>query len=314
VFNLTIIFDSNYVEPALVTALDLERFSPADWDVTLIYIESQISDVNSEIFSLLGKYVNKKLKAISLKGELFESFEKFHFTNSILYKLILPEIAHGNYIVNVDAGFLSGPNISFLFEYCEFLVNSGGFSNSPIAAICSNACDDLPLELRPYRHNAMYPFGWLLLFNTAQYKKMNFFSRVISGYRFFKDKLVWAEQDLLCLITNTHEITQLDLNEHVLIEQLSLQGYILGENSRAWSSRFMLYKITGTLKPWKRWVFDNKKQFYLSRRNDLMSYRDLEKFQVIQNNWYEVTHQALYRAFLAAHEKESIRLCLDAHK
>jgi lipopolysaccharide biosynthesis glycosyltransferase len=284
----------------------LERFLPDNWELTLIYIESDKNEANSQIKSLLSEILGRKIKALSIKGKLFDDFEKFHFTNSILYKLILPEIIQSDYILNLDAGFLSGPNIHALFEYCEAIVNSGEFVDTPIAAVCGKPEDAncLSTELRQYGHNNLYPYGWLFFINREAYRKNNFYSKIINGYNFFKDKLVWAEQDLLCLIAKDNEIINLNLTEQILIEQLSVQSYILDEASKAWVTKFMLYKITGTLKPWKLWVFDRKKQFYLTRRHELSGKVNWEGCQVVQENWYKINHQQLFHAFLAAHEKK----------
>lgn len=307
--NLTIIFDINYVEPAVVTALDLERFLPPDWVITLIFIESKNIQANAEVHSLLALCLSgKKAQAISLGGDVFDTFEKYHFSNAILYKLMVPQITQCDYQLNIDAGFLSGPNISYLFEYCESLVKSPEFRDVPIAAVCSDAKEDLPLELQGYQHNKAYPAGWLLLFNKAAYEKSGFPKRVQQGYFRFKEQLLWAEQDLLCLISADHEIMPLRLNDQILIEQLTIQDYITGEVSKAWTSPFMLYKITGTLKPWNLWVFDDKKQFYLARRDMLSSAISWSQFPIVQDNRYRITHEPLYRAFLAVHENKQRQL------
>ena len=309
---LSVIFDENYVEPALVTIFDLVRFAPADFDIFLVYMESSNAEVNTDITNLVTNAINSisstnKVSAIKFKSKIFDRFEKYHFTNSILYKLILPELLQHDYIVNIDAGFLSGSEIDKLFEYLLSVVAEPQFSSScAVGSVCFPSPKDLPAELSVLKHNKLYPTGGILLFNCENYRKSKLFDRLSSGYSLHKDQLVWAEQDLLCLIAEEGELHSLDLHGGILTENLSIQGYLQFESSIALSSTFMLYKVTGTLKPWKSWVFDPKKKFYLDRRESVMKNLNFSDSSVVLNNRFQVTHQPLYRAFLSAFEQKLI--------
>ena len=142
--------------------------------------------------------------------------------------------------------------------------------------------------------------------NCENYRKSKLFDRWISGYSLHKDQLVWAEQDLLCLVAEEGELHSLDLHGGILTENLSIQGYLQFESSIALSSTFMLYQVTGTLKPWKSWVFDPKKKFYLNRREEVLRHINLSNSSAILSNRFQLTHEPLYRAFLTIHEKKLI--------
>jgi hypothetical protein len=306
---LTIIFDANYVEPGLVTACDLARSIPSDFDLILVFIKSSEESINLEISQLIGEVILqyagvKNINAISLNSSLFENFNRYHFTNSILYKLLLPQIVEYYYILNIDAGFLSGDRIGILYENCRKVMDSHEFENAAVGAVCTPANVDLPVELRRHSHSLLYPAGGIFLFNVEAYRRINLFDRLISKYHTFKDGLIWAEQDLLCLTAREGELLNLNFEEPILIEQLSIQGCWDAAPSQAETALFMLYKITGTLKPWKYWVLDPKKKFYLKRRNEVLSGLDLNKYSVVKENRLKITHQPLYQAFLEVNEMQ----------
>jgi hypothetical protein len=54
---LSVIFDENYVEPALVTISDLVRFAPEDFDFFLVYMESSNAEVNTDITNLINNVI-----------------------------------------------------------------------------------------------------------------------------------------------------------------------------------------------------------------------------------------------------------------
>jgi lipopolysaccharide biosynthesis glycosyltransferase len=305
---LTILFDENYVEPALVTLCDLIRFAPVNFNFILVFMESQNDQVNSDVSNLLNNVLNNidsvnKVEAIKFKGVIFDKFEKYHFTNSILYKLILPELLNYDFIVNIDAGFLSGKKIQNFFDYLLTIIEEPLFLNSLIGAICYPSSKDLSNALRVFKHNTMYPMGGILFFNSESYKKSKFFDRLISGYSNYKDQLVWAEQDLLCMVAAEGELYNLNIQDTLFLENLSVQGYLDSESSRVYDASFMLYKVTGTIKPWKTWVFDPKKKYYLDRREDVMRNFNFSDSLTISNNRFQVTHELIYKAFLAECEK-----------
>jgi lipopolysaccharide biosynthesis glycosyltransferase len=310
-FALTVIFDENYIEPALVTICDLVRFIPEDFDCVLIFIQSIDDEVNGEASRLIEEVVSKNrnkikrnINAISLKPNVFDDFNKFHFTSSILYKLILPQVLDYEYILNVDAGYLSGGEASHLFEYCRRITLSPKFIASSVAALCTTAENDLSLELKVYDHHQLYPAGGIFLFNVTQYENQNLYYRLLANYNIYKNLLIWAEQDLLCLTALKEELFEIKFEKLILIEQLSIQDYVEQKRPVQDVSEFMLYKITGTLKPWKYWVLDAKKLFYIRRRNEVLSDVNITDYQLIKNNRFKITHAPLYHAFLELHETQ----------
>ena len=89
---LSIIFDQNYVEPAILTAYELIN-SKADLPIFLIFIESQDKFISDEIELLLSKFNSiHAVNIIKVNGDILSSFDRFHFNNSIVYKLNLMSI------------------------------------------------------------------------------------------------------------------------------------------------------------------------------------------------------------------------------
>jgi lipopolysaccharide biosynthesis glycosyltransferase len=307
--SLTVTFDAKYIEPAIVTILDMAQFLPEDFDLSLVYIASPKESENSEAYAIIGESIkHKNISAIEIKrSEIFDTFNKLHFTNSILYKLILPQVINARYILNIDAGFLTGTNIGHMFEYFRNLVGSKDFRRSPIAAVCTAPETNLPASLMGLPHSSFYPAGGILLFNTECYRAGNVFGRLIEKYTLHKDQLLWAEQDLLCLTLSDFEIFNLQLHEEIFLEQLSVQSYVSDAASIAFESKFALYKITGSLKPWKYWVLDRNKEFYLKRRAQVLGGIDLRKYKLINDNRHEITNRDIYEAFLAIYEQKMIQ-------
>jgi lipopolysaccharide biosynthesis glycosyltransferase len=154
----------------------------------------------------------------------------------------------------------------------------------------------------------LYPSGGILFFNSAAYKKSKLFDRLISGYSHYKDHLVWAEQDLLCMVAAEGELYNLNIQDSLFTENLSVKGYLDSEVSSVYDTSFMMYKVTGTIKPWKCWVFDPKKKYYLDRREHVMRNFNLSDSLTISNNRFQVTHEPIYKAFLSECEKKLFNL------
>ena len=298
----TICFDKNYIEAALLTAFELMNHEAIP--LYLIYIESEGDDeeplVILQSFELRVKGLG--VSFIKIKNNIFGKLDKFHFTNSILYKILIPSIIDHDYIINIDAGTLLGNRFSEYLAEVDFCVMHHYTSDFVMAAFCGSSKVDLPVHLSKYPHNSKYPTGWVLLFDKKNYQSKNLYERTIRMYMAHQNELVWAEQDLLCLLLNGEELQDLPMKNSVLNEQLSIDGLLTNARSAGWGQEFSLYKVSGSLKPWKYWVLDPRKNFYLSRRDALQKYLDLDAYSFIKSCRHSVNHVPIQKLFLEVQE------------
>ena len=302
---LSIIFDQNYVEPAILTAYELIN-SKADLPIFLIFIESQDKFISDEIELLLSKFNSiHAVNIIKVNGDILSSFDRFHFNNSIVYKLLIPAILDFDFILNIDAGFLLGSKANyFLFEISQRVANHI-YDDSIVAAFCSESAKDLPSSLKSLPHNSKYPSGGFLLFNSQKYKIHNSYDLIVGSYNQLKLNLSYAEQELLCLILLEGQLAELPLGHNLLYEFLDFNGLNPGTTSIAYQGQeFAFYKVCGTNKPWKYWVLDYRKAFYVSRRADLEKVLALSEYAIIVKNRYQVTNEILAQNYLLIFEKK----------
>lgn len=166
----------------------------------------------------------------------------------------LPSFLGHDYIVNVDAGFLLGTQFTNLTARMDAAL---------VWAFCGDSAVELPELLQQLLHLALYPIGWILVFDQRRCAAADLYARVVQTYMAVKEGLVWAEQDLLCLVLEGTQLQALPGKHTVLIEQLEPESPLQPQESAAFDTEFSLYKITGTCKPWQYWVLDSKKRFYL---------------------------------------------------
>lgn len=301
-FCLSVIFDQFYVEPAILTAYELIT-SDINVPLFLIYIESKDSSVSDEIEKILNEfqrlYIHRGLNVIKVNGDMVVSFNKFHFTNSIIYKVLVPKMVECDFILNIDAGFLLGHKAADLINKIKDEINANTYDKSIVAAFCTDSEIDLQSNLHGLPHNSKYPSGIFLLFNTRNYKANDTYARILSSYSQLVNRLVYAEQDLLCLILNEGQLSQLPFREFVIVEFLGLEGLDQDLVSIAVKSKnFAFYKICGVCKPWKYWVLDFRKIFYLRRRTLMEKVFNISNYSVVLKNRHQITHAYLAEKFL----------------
>jgi lipopolysaccharide biosynthesis glycosyltransferase len=302
----TVCFDQNYIEPALLTAFELLQNGAIP--LYLVYIENE--DDSAESLAILQAFEARVggdgLRMIKVKNNVFDKFEKYHFTNSILYKVLIPSIVEHDYVINIDAGFLLGEKYAEFISALDLCLTQSYPSDFVVGAFCGASEEELPAHLRRHPYHPRYPTGGVLLFNRKKYQAGDFYTRLVRTYFTYKNELVWAEQDLLCLLLVAEELQELPMKSTVLIEQLGVEGLLKNARSEAWSKDFSLYKIAGTLKPWKYWVLDPRKKFYLVRRHALTQHLDLDGYRVTRDNRHAVNHVPLQQQFLELQERMAL--------
>jgi lipopolysaccharide biosynthesis glycosyltransferase len=298
----TVCFDQRYLEPALLTAWELVAHQCVP--LYLVYVEGGSEDAEAlRVLQAFKACVGREdVNVIRIENTVFEKFERYHFSNAILYKLALPSFIGHDVIVNVDAGFLLGPQYAMLAEQMDVALAQAPES-SVVWAFCGDSAVELPQALQPLPHHALYPIGWMLVFDRRRYVAADLYARLVRTYLAVKDALVWAEQDLLCLVLEGEQLQPLPAKHTVLIEQLEPESLLNPQESAGFTEDFSLYKITGTCKPWQYWVLDAKKRFYLHRRAALQAVLDIHSMRLIHEARHWVTHPPLQRAFLEMAER-----------
>lgn len=305
-FCISITFDQNYVEPALLTVYELIS-SGVKYPIILIYIENNDKLINNEVEIILSRFknlfINIDLSVIKINDNGLKQINKFHFTNAILFKVLVPSIIDYDFILNIDAGFLLGCKSNELLDQISLNINNKMYDDSIVAAFCSESNVNLHSTLRQYPHNSKYPAGGFLLFNSKKYKLNNIYNKIMTKYIELWDLLIYAEQDLLCIIMEENQLSQLPMQDLIVIEYLDLHG--LEKNIPSVGSQvdeFAFYKVCGTCKPWKYWVLDYRKSFYLKRRDNFEKIFCIFNYEVIKKNRHHVTHQPLAQKFLEQFE------------
>lgn len=298
----TVCFDQAYIEPALLTALELLQQQAAP--VYLIYLENtgDSPEVRQMLQAFASRHGREQLRSLAIQNTVFDKFEKYHFSNAILYKTLVPSVVQHDYVISIDAGYLLGSRFAEWMDEVKDCLEQHYPREFVLASFCGNSARDLPAPLHSQAHHARYPTGGVLLFSRAQYLQGNWYERIVAGYLQHKNDLLWAEQDLLCLLLEGAQLQDLPLAKSVLLEQLHPEGLLAGARSAACSQDFSLYKISGTLKPWKYWVLDPRKYFYLQRRQALAPLA-LENYPLIQELRHAVNHVPLQRNFLEVQER-----------
>ena len=269
----TIIFDSNYVEPAIVTAYELCKFSNDIKKIILIFINSKKEEdasalkLATEFCQFARKYI--PIDIIQVENSL-EPYQAYHFNNSIIYKALIPSIVpNEEFVLNIDAGVLPGAEFSNLLVKINSLCKPN--SNWIIGANCESASLHLSPPLSSLQHNPLYPSGIILLFNIREYFSANWHSRFIEKYLLLKESLVLAEQDLICITAEDNELIELpDSSRHKILHlgDKSLKGEAPTLDNTTFQD-CTFYKIVGSFKPWNYWVLDPNKALYTSRRADM---------------------------------------------
>jgi lipopolysaccharide biosynthesis glycosyltransferase len=253
----------------------------------LIYLESKIDDEN-EAKQILLSFCEKvsgtvQVIPIGLVNTL-EPLETFHFNNSIIYKALIPSIVPDEeFILNLDAGLLPGARFEDLLKkiFSDLVLRD---SEWVLGAYCSSSEKDLVQNLLAFEHNSLYPAGVMMLFNTKNYVKVGWSNRYLKNYEKYKNLLVYAEQDLICLTARQDEI--IELPYPALQKVIFLRAVFQKTNfTKALNSNrdYTFLKLAGSFKPWHYWVLDPNKLVYLQRRAELEKIFPLRGKVTIEN-------------------------------
>lgn len=301
----SILFDANYLEPALLTAFELRKRTNLFHHTYLVLLHDNDFD---EAVGIVQGFCNRFNESrnffvpISLKNTL-PKFDACHFNNSIIYKAIIPSLLpNESYILNLDAGMLLGGNFDSYIRDFEDRYCHEGAGDWIVAADCHDPEGRIPAPLSELPHANLYPAGIFLLFNGSQYTKRNWYARFLQNYISFHSNLTYAEQELMCLTAIDGEILELPRGGRIT-PFLGLEPLLQPSNVVFDSDDFVYFKFVGSLKPWKYWVLDPTKAAWTRRRALLEEEFPLSQYTLINRNRHAVNHEGLRRAFLETYDK-----------
>lgn len=271
-----LLFDANYVGPALVSAASfIGAPGMQGYSLTMLFLSRGDASDNKARVALAAFETNAKvqhpgldLRMIELHATVFDDYvQRYHFSSAILYKLVLPQI-FGTYehIVLFDCGMLFGDRLGGFLDGVAARIDSGDIA--PIAAFCCapDAEGALSADLRRHPHNALYPAAAIVYFDVRRYGAAGLYQRLVAGFGSFKHELMYAEQDLLCLVLQEGELCAFDARDDRHHIDMADQGtwYRMPEYEQRWRGKDYFYiKHVGSFKPWKKWILNPAKGLYL---------------------------------------------------
>jgi hypothetical protein len=304
----TVLFDSLYLEPGLVTAYELIEQLDVKDRLYLIYLSRGAEEEQEDlalIQTLCEEFRAKvSIHAITLNNSL-PAFSSCHFNNAILYKALLPLAINSEpYLVNFDAGILLGGKFGAFWKQLKHDLVHRDDGRWIIGAHCHNPEDMLPSALGGVPHNAYYPAGNLLVFHTRRYLESAWQKKFLDNYSQFTRYLNYAEQELMCLCSAEGEIMALPGMKQRITPFLGLE--VLRHKTQPLELSVLqdclFFKFVGSLKPWKYWVLDPNKFIYLKRRSLLEAKFPLNGVPAIERHRTSCNRDEWASEFLRAYD------------
>lgn len=303
----TILFDASYIECALLTAFELTQRSKKFHHIYLLYLSDDGPD-DEEARSLLAAFCARStgtvaVSAIVVKNTL-DSFNAYHFNNSIIYKAIIPSVLpHEPYILNIDAGILLGKRFD---AFVDSITSSHCTDDAQwiLSAHCISPEDNMTGPLAQEPRNSLYPAGALFFFHTANYLARDWYSRYIDNYSRWQKLLRYAEQELICLTALEGELRALPSADDIHVRTLGVD-VINGVKERlplSDADDCVFFKFAGSLKPWKYWVLDPNKGIYTARRQTMEEQFVVSGYGLIEKHRELATRADWVRTFQQGYE------------
>jgi lipopolysaccharide biosynthesis glycosyltransferase len=295
--NILFLFDFNYLAPALVSVASLlEALGNQIIPVSLIYLEGPQQDndkaravLRNFQAKLTTEYPNSKLDILELSGDLFSTYVKrHHFSKTILYKAILPKaFSQLENILLFDCGMIFGQGLHNFLVWLDNSIITNKIST--IAAFCvpSGQRDGLDQDLQAVKHNSKYPTGGTLYFDVKKYIESSVYERLLSTFQSYREKLIYAEQDLMCLTLREAELSAFpEIGVRCHIDLASPQSW---ENAKDYDDlylnrEFFYLKHVGSFKPWKKWVLHPAKSIFIKERKKTYQFIDQEYWDLLIDN------------------------------
>jgi hypothetical protein len=299
ILNALFIFDATYLSPALISVSSfLKIVDEKNVPVTMVFLVGEDEGVNQIVRAVLRRYEDvvkdrqgpsggMSLQLIELRGNVFDDYVKrYHFSSTILYKAIIPQaFLHYEHILLFDCGMIFGHRLHDFLEWVGQSISS--CTIAPIAAFCvPSAMGDLSGELKGYAHNPLYPTGGTLYFDVKRYEKYLIYDRLVSNFKRYRERLIYAEQDLLCLTLEGAELSTFpECGPRCHIDLASGDWGVGKQHERLYESRDFFYiKHVGSFKPWKKWVLHPSKAIFLRERRKLGQLLGMEYLEHLRDD------------------------------
>ena len=305
---VSIFFDSNYIEAALITAFDLLKKNYKGINkIYLIFLNRSTSDdfLAMKIISDFQSTCKQEIEiVVIIVDDSLPQLNKYHFNNSIVYKPLIPELINNeDYILNIDAGIITGEKFKLMVEKIYEIINSTN-QEWIVGAHCEQSVE-LNLRNSIQERHSLYPVALILLFNTKNFKKANYYQRYLELYKNLNESLTYAEQELMCLTLSTNELIEIPFASERFTPNLSIEAMF--DPNLIWKieeiNNSVYFKIVGTLKPWKYWILDPNKKIWLEKVHDLEKIIKLSGNSLIEKNRHDVTHESYRKAFIELQTK-----------
>lgn len=272
------LFDARYLGAALVSVASLvEVLGPASRPVTLAFLASgSAADAQAgQVLlrfqqGLAARHPQARLNIVSVQGQAFSDYvQRFHFSRTILYKAAMPVVFEAcEHIVLMDCGMIFGQRIKDFLADLEQRIRER--SMPVVGAFCmppEGPDGALDAGLRGLPHHALYPSAAILYFDVRRYRDAAVYNRYLAAYAAHRERLVYAEQDLLCLVLREGELGafEVGVDARCHIDLAAPAGWSQTARFEALhaSGEHLYLKHVGSFKPWKKWVLHPAKAIYL---------------------------------------------------
>ena len=282
--SVVFLFDARYLGAALTSAANLiEVLGASRVPVTLVYLVGTGS-ADAKVAAILQRfeagvrcrYPEILLQTITLQGNIFSDYVKrYHFSEAILYKVILPKVLKAyRHLLVLDCGMIFGNRLINFLDGVEMSIRSSEMA--PVAAFCvpADQAGGLGDDLKHHPHNALLPGAAILYFDVVRYEQLALYERLLSGFQAHRERLAYAEQDLMCLVLTDRELgvfTEGGVRCHIDMAGQASWKAIDDYEALYASGDFLYLKHVGSFKPWKKWVLHPAKSIFLREQNKLGS-------------------------------------------
>jgi lipopolysaccharide biosynthesis glycosyltransferase len=294
--EVVFLFDASYLGAALVSAASfLAHCNQSRHRIALVYLSSgtpedtRVAQVLHRFTSgLASRHPTVAIDLVSLAGSVFDSYvPRHHFSKAILYKLALPKaFPHWSRILLLDCGMIFGKQLPGFLATIEKL---GDLDTPPaVAAFCVHADSPsgLPKHLQALPHHNFYPDGGKLYFDTQRYTQADAYERFLAEFHATRDRLQYAEQDLLCLTLRGDELQTIpESGRRCRIDLADIESWskVVEHQELHTSGDYFYIKHIGSFKPWRRWVLHPSKSIFLREQAALAALIGNDGLQAIRD-------------------------------
>lgn len=291
------VFDDNYLSAAFVSVLSfLEALKDFGIGVTMIYYadasrcdtglsREALSEFKEKSIPVFG---HDALNIIEINGNIFDGHVKrHHFNSTILYKIVIPKVV-GLYrhIIVFDCGLIFGIYLKKFISAVRTQIEDKTIST--VAAFCLKSAEvkNSSALLQGKSTNALYPAGVILYFDVQKYDEIKLYERFLACFFDYREELIYAEQEILCLTLKEGELGQLaECGMRYHMDLATSDWCQASDDVKFYSSKQYLYvKHVGSFKPWKKWVLHPSKAIFLWEKVKVIDTLKFERYDTLDDS------------------------------